>query len=265
MNNQINEILSFENISFIREGRSIIEQVNWTIKKGEHWGLLGLNGAGKSTLLNMIPAYTFPSKGTMRVFGHTFGNYVWERVRQRVGIVSSSMNHFLHILNKQTVLEVVLSGKFSTIGIYKAINEDDRRKALHLLDDFEIDHLAGNFFEKLSQGEQRRVLLARAFMNDPELLILDEPCSGLDIKSTEYFLRVLQNHQNKTSLLYVTHHIEEIIPKISHIALLGSNGNMLALGEKYNILIDELLTETFQTKVCITWKNQRPWLMVNEI
>ena len=113
------EILHYENVSFVREGRSILKNVNWNIKKGENWALLGLNGSGKSTILSMIPAYTFPTKGEIRVFGHKFGNYVWKNIKDRVGFVSSSLNNFLSTLNKQKLEDIVISGKFSSIGIYQ--------------------------------------------------------------------------------------------------------------------------------------------------
>lgn len=260
-----NEILYYENISFIREKREILKDVNWKIEKGENWALLGLNGSGKSTLLEMVLAYVFPTKGELRVFGHKFGNYAWKNIKNRVGFVSSSLNNFLSTLNKQKLEDIVVSGKFNSIGVYEKIYEKDVEKANKIIKNFKIEYLKGKYFSTFSQGEQRRTLLARAFMNEPDLLILDEPCSGLDITSREYLLNTLEENskckKSKISFIYVTHQIEEIIPSITHVAIL-KNGEMKVKGLKKEILTDEILTELFEIPVRIEWENERPWLIV---
>ena len=258
------EILHYENVSFVREGRKILKNVNWHIEKGENWALLGLNGSGKSTILGMIPAYTFPTRGEVRVFGHKFGNYVWKKIRDRVGFVSSSLNNFLSTLNREKLEDIVISGKFSSIGIYQEVTIEDRKKAEKIIEDFKISYIKDKYFSTLSQGEQRRTLLARAFMNEPDLLILDEPCSGLDITSREYFLTVLEEKsksREKIPFIYVTHRIEEIMPSVTHVALL-KDGEMMAQGLKEEILTNELLTELFGISVRVEWENKRPWLIV---
>lgn len=260
-----NEILYYKNISFVREKREILKNVNWEMKKGENWVLLGLNGSGKSTLLGMIPAYVFPTRGEFRVFGHKFGNYTWKNIKNRVGFVSSSLNSFLSTLNKQKLEDIVISGKFSSIGVYEKIDEKDVEKANKIIKDFKIEYLKGKYFSTFSQGEQRRTLLARAFMNEPDLLILDEPCSGLDVTSREYLLKTLEENskdeKNKIPFIYVTHQIEEIIPSITHVAIL-KNGEIFAKGKKNEILTDEILSELFEIPVRIEWENERPWLIV---
>ena len=109
------EILHYENVTFRRDGKVILDGINWHINEGENWALLGLNGSGKSTILGMIPAYIFPTTGEVRVFGHKFGNYVWKNIKRRVGFVSSSLNNFLGTLNREKLEDVVISGKFSSI------------------------------------------------------------------------------------------------------------------------------------------------------
>ena len=258
------EILHYENITFKREGREILKGIDWHINKGENWALLGLNGSGKSTLLGMIPAYNFPTSGEMRVFGHKFGNYAWTKIRDRVGFVSSALNNFLSTLNSQKLEDIVISGKFNSIGIYDEVTDEDREKADKIIEDFKISYIKNNHFVTLSQGEQRRTLLARAFMNEPDLLILDEPCSGLDVTSREYFLKVLEENSkndNAIPFIYVTHQIEEIVPSVTHVALLH-DGKILAKGLKKDILTDKLLSQMFGLDVKIVWEKERPWLIV---
>ena len=258
------EILHYENITFRREGREILKGVDWHINKGENWALVGLNGSGKSTLLGMIPAYNFPTSGEVRVFGHKFGNYAWTKIRDRVGFVSSTLNNFSDRLNQLSLIDVVLSGKYNSIGIYQEITQKDREKANNIIKDFKLSHLKLNKFGTLSQGEQRKTLLARAFMNSPSLLILDEPCSGLDIRAREIFLKSLEeNSKNKNAIpfIYVTHQIEEIIPSISHVAILD-NGEIVAQGNKYEVLTDGNLSKLYEIDVKIEWSDNRPWLIV---
>ena len=255
------KILSYKNVSFRRDGREILKNINWEIKKGENWALLGLNGSGKSTLLSMIPAYTFATSGEVSVFEKKFGTCVWAEVKEKVGFVSSSLNTFSDSLNNQTLNNIVLSGKYNSIGIYQEITQKDREKANNIIKDFKLSHLKLNKYITLSQGEQRKTLLARAFMNEPSLLILDEPCSGLDIRAREIFLKTLEESKSKIPFIYVTHQIEEIIPSITHVAILD-NGEIVAQGNKYEVLTDENLSKLYEIAVKIEWSNNRPWLIV---
>ena len=156
------------------------------------------------------------------------------------------------------------SGKFNSIGIYDEVVDEDREKADKIIEDFRISYIKNNRFGTLSQGEQRRTLLARAFMNEPDLLILDEPCSGLDVASREYFLKVLEENSkndNAIPFIYVTHQIEEIMPSVTHVALLH-DGKILSKGLKKDILTDKLLSQMFGLDVKIVWENERPWMIV---
>ena len=258
------KILSYKNVSFKRDGREILKNINWEIKERENWALIGLNGSGKSTLLSMIPAYTFATKGEVSVFDKKFGACVWAKIKEKVGFVSSTLNNFSDRLNNQSLMDIVLSGKYNSIGIYQEITQKDREKANNIIKDFKLSHLKLNKFSTLSQGEQRKTLLARAFMNSPSLLILDEPCSGLDIRAREIFLKSLEeNSKNKNAIpfIYVTHQIEEIIPSITHVAILD-NGEIVAQGDKYEVLTDENLSKLYEIDVKIEWSNNRPWLIV---
>ena len=255
------KILSYKNVSFRRDSREILKNINWEIKKGENWALLGLNGSGKSTLLSMIPAYTFATSGEVSVFEKKFGTCVWAEVKEKVGFVSSSLNTFSDSLNNQTLNNIVLSGKYNSIDIYQEITQKDREKANNIIKDFKLSHLKLNKYITLSQGEQRKTLLARAFMNEPSLLILDEPCSGLDIRAREIFLKTLEESKSKIPFIYVTHQIEEIIPSITHVAILD-NGEIVSQGNKFEVLTEENLSKLYGIDLKIEWSNNRPWLIV---
>lgn len=257
------EILNYKNITFKRDGRKILKDINWKVCESENWALLGLNGSGKSTILSMIPAYTFATSGELSVFGKTFGSCVWNDVKTKVGFVSSTLNNFSDRLSTQTLSDVVLSGKYNSIGIYQEITQQDREEANKIIDDFKLTQLKTNKFSTLSQGEQRKTLLARAFMNKPELLILDEPCSGLDIRAREIFLKSLEeNFKNKNMpFIYVTHQIEEIISSVTHVAILDK-GEIVAQGNKFEVLTEENLSKLFDIDLKIEWSNDRPFLLI---
>lgn len=258
------KILSYKNVSFKRDGREILKNINWEIKETENWALIGLNGSGKSTLLSMIPAYTFATKGEVSVFDKKFGTCVWAEIKEKIGFVSSTLNNFSDRLNNQSLMDVVLSGKYNSIDIYQKITQEDREKANNIIKDFKLLDLKLNKFSTLSQGEQRKTLLARAFMNEPSLLILDEPCSGLDIRAREIFLKSLEENSKNTNaipFIYVTHQIEEIIPSITHIAILD-NGDIVSQGNKYEVLTEENLSKLYGIDVKIEWSNNRPWLIL---
>ena len=259
----MSELISYENVRFIRGKSVILKDVNWRVNPGEHWAILGLNGSGKSTMLNMMGGYEFPTSGIIRVFGHEYGRYNWEYVKKRIGFVGNTLNRFLDTLNMETAREIVVSGRFNSIGLYEKTDRDDWEKADDLLAAFRLSYLADKPYQLMSQGEQRRVLLARAFMADPEAMILDEPCSGLDVRAREELLASLEEQaaKSRTSLLYVTHHIEEIFPAITHVAVL-KEGEMLAAGKKKEVLADRLLSEAFGLPVEVEWKDGRSWLKV---
>lgn len=257
------ELLHYENVCFRRDGRPILDNVNWHIEEGEHWALLGLNGAGKSTLLSMLPAYQIPTTGTLRVFGKEFGKYAWPKIKSRLGFVSSALGQFQSTLDKQVVEDIVISGAFSSIGIYQEVAPEVRQRGMQLLSEFGLDYLEGHRFRTLSAGEQRRVLLARSIMANPELLILDEPCSGLDLPAREQFLRTVSTlvAEQQTPIIYVSHQIEEILSFITHVAILRE-GKMIHAGPKHEILTDDILSDVFGLSVQVVWKDDRPWVMV---
>lgn len=248
----------------MRDDKVILDNVTWNVKKGEHWALLGLNGSGKTSLIKIITGYQWGRKGEVSVINQRFGDTNIPELRKKIGLVSASIDDMFHSRPYETALEIVLSGKYASIGLYEEITEADIELAKELLTKFRIAQLTDQPFQTLSQGERKKVMLARAWMSKPEILILDEPCSGLDILAREQFLAVIQSlatQPEAPTILYVTHHIEEIVPAITHTLLLHS-GKVVAAGEKHETLTEKNIEATFQLRMQLDWLGDRPWVVV---
>ncbi|MDO5690172.1 MAG: ATP-binding cassette domain-containing protein [Tissierellia bacterium] len=256
-------VVRFRGIHFLRERRPILKGIDWEIKEGERWALIGLNGCGKSTLLGMIPAYTYPSSGTVEVFGNTYGKVAWVKVRRRLGYVSSAMKDLIPSMHRHTPKTIIRSGVENTIGFYEDLTEEQEAFAEQLLSDFSLTEVAEKTYYTLSEGEQRRTLLARAFMNRPDLMVLDEPCAGLDLRGKEELLMNLNHFAQKEGkpLIYVTHSLEEIIPAITHVAIMA-DGLFVVAGEKRAVLTQDRLRQLYKIPVELEWKYDRPWIRV---
>ena len=254
-------VLQLENVSLVRDGNWILQDINWQITRGENWVLFGLNGSGKTAILNIINAYYFPTKGKVTVLGMEFGKtYLSEKLRKQIGFVSWSLQEKFHPGNN--AFEVVLSGAFASIGLYETPTDEMRQKAVRLLETLGCIKYANRNYEKLSQGEKQRVLIARALMADPCLLILDEPTNGLDFLAREQLLESIEKIAETPSaptLIYVTHHVEEILPAFTK-TLLIKEGQVFADGETSQLISSEQLTEFFNLPVHVDWKNNRPLL-----
>lgn len=259
----MDKIISLENVSLRRNGQVILNDINWNINEDEHWAVLGLNGSGKTSLLNIVSGYLFPTTGEVTVLGNRFGKTNLPELRKRIGFISSSLDRFSQIVNNETVERVVVSGKFASFGLYEKVSEKDWDKADSLLTSLRLSYLKGKKYHLLSQGEQRRVLIARALMSDPQILILDEPCSGLDILSREEVVSLLNEVTTQCHIIYVTHHIEELVQEITH-ALLLHDGEIIAAGPKIDVLNDYFLTKTFGVSVKVHWEDNRPSLTIQK-
>lgn len=257
-------VISLSSIHWHRNGKDILKNVSWKVQRGEHWALLGLNGSGKTSILKMITGYQWPNGGEVSVLGNLFGKTNIPELRKSIGWVSSSLDDQFHTRPSDTALEVVVSGKFASIGLYDDFTRQDVEKAQELMELLKIRHLADQNISYLSQGEKRKAMIARALMSSPRLLILDEPCNGLDIYSKEELLTTIEDltaSPGGPTVLYVTHHIEEIVPSISH-ALLIRKGEVIAQGDKKATLTEPLLEETFQVPLSLEWENERPWIRI---
>lgn len=253
-------MIRLSNIHFIRGERTILNDVNLHMQQGENWVILGKNGSGKTTVLELITGYQFPSSGKVRVLGQPYGEIDLRLVRNKIGYISQSLMEKLTM--RDPVWEVVATGEYGFLRFYQEIPDELKRKAIEKLEQVRLPHLAEQPLGTLSQGERKKIMLARSLMTEPSVLILDEPCSGLDLYEREQLLEDIQA-LGRTGLLmvYVTHHIEEIVPTFTHIALMDQ-GKIMAQGEKKQVLTEQLLREAYQVPVSIDWVKDRPWIRV---
>jgi iron complex transport system ATP-binding protein len=253
-------IIDIRDVSLNRNGFYILKNINWLVKSGEHWSVIGLNGSGKTTLLKMITGYLSPSRGEMFVLGKKFGRVDLRELRKSIGWVSSSLQESLYTAD--TVEEIVLSGKYASIGLYEKTGEEEIEKAGILIEQFQLSGMKDRMYYTLSQGEKQKVIIARALMCSPRLLILDEPCTGLDIFAREDFLSLVEqicNMKESPTLLYVSHHIEEITPSFQH-ALFLKNGEIHSSGKTKDLLTENNLLNFYGRSIKIIWNNERPWI-----
>lgn len=253
-------LVDMNHVSFKRNGKFILRDITWKINNHEHWALVGLNGSGKTTLLNLVCGYFWPTTGSITTLRRPFGTYPLNELRKEIGWVSSSLKEKLH--DYETVEEIVLSGKYATVGLYDNVTMEDLDFAHSLLYDWGCDHLVHREYHTLSQGEQQKVLIARALMAKPKLLILDEPCTGLDLFARELLLNKISEmvkQANAPTLIYVTHHIEEILPCFTHTLLL-KEGKVYEAGETCELITSDLLSLFFENNLLIETRQQRYWL-----
>ncbi|MDU5510937.1 ABC transporter ATP-binding protein [Enterococcus gilvus] len=245
------DILSFENVQFVRQQNVLLQDIDWRIKAGEDWAVLGLNGAGKSLMLNMISGNLWPSSGRLTVLGEVFGRTSIPDLTKRIGWVSQSLQERIH--REELAEWIVLSGKFASIGIYQQVSEDEMKEAKQMLSSLGAEKLIGKPYQVLSQGEKQLVLIARALMAKPELLILDEPCNGLDLFAREDLLARIERMKQAAdapSLLYVTHHMEEILPILTHVLMIR-NGEIVQQGPRDALLEEPILNDFYQRPIMI--------------
>ncbi|MGI5483532.1 ABC transporter ATP-binding protein [Streptomyces lavendofoliae] len=227
----MSDVLELVDVSVVRDGRALVEDVSWSVKEGERWAILGPNGAGKTTLLNVASSYLYPSSGTARVLGDQLGKVDVFDLRPRIGMAGIAMAEKLP--KRQTVLQTVLTAAYGMTATwherYDAVDED---RARAFLDRLGMTEYLDRTFGTLSEGERKRTLIARAMMTDPELLLLDEPAAGLDLGGREDLVRRLGRLARDAyapSMIMVTHHVEEIPPGFTHVLMIRQ-GKVLAAG-----------------------------------
>ena len=222
-----------------------MRDLDWRVESGEHWAILGANGSGKTSLLSALTGYFMPTGGEITVLGQRFGDSDWRELRKHIGLVSSSIRQLMS--DDEPALDTVISGRYAMIELWGAVKRADRARGMRLLRQIECAHLATRAWRFLSQGERQRILIGRALMAKPRLLILDEPCAGLDPAAREHFLQFLQRlgrSAEAPTLVLVTHHVEEIMPVFSHVLVLKA-GRVLCAGPKESVLTSGTLSEAF--------------------
>ena len=239
-------ILDVQDLSVHRGKARILDGVSWTVEAGQHWVILGANGSGKTSLLSALTGYLTPSGGELNLLGERYGQSDWRELRRRVGIVSSAIRQKVPDWDSGEL--VVIGGKYAMLDYWGKVRPADRAAALRQLRRVGCAHLAEREWRVLSQGERQRVLIARALMAEPAVLILDEPCAGLDPVARERFLDFIEqlaHRRHSPALIFVTHHVEEITPAFSH-ALLLRKGRVDGMGPLGKVLTSAALSRVFE-------------------
>ena len=256
-------MIDLSDVTFERDGRTILGGMSWHVERGEHWALVGANGAGKTTLLEIVCGTLWPTSGRVRVLGEEYGEVDLRAHRRRIGWFSTALER--KIGRRETVRDLVASGRFATLGlVFDRPSRADRRRADELLEFLDASLVADQPFETLSQGERQKALLCRALMAEPELLVLDEPCTGLDVASRERLLTSIERlagERGGPTLVLVTHHVEEIVPAIACVLLLAE-GRVAAAGAKSEVLRGPVLSRALGVPVGVTHRKGRYWLSV---
>jgi len=238
-------VVELESITVVRGGKTILDEVSWAIARGEHALLIGANGSGKTTLLKVLTGYEWPTSGRVHVLGQEYGECDLRALRRRIGWVSSAMEH--RVPPEDEALRVVASGFDASFGLYRPTTAAERDRCSGLLERLGLGKLERQRFGLMSQGEQKRTLIARALAHDPALLVLDEPCAGLDPVSRVDFLEDvgrLASAPGGPTIVVVTHHVEEIRPWLRTAIALRA-GRMIASGSIADLMRSEILSRVF--------------------
>jgi iron complex transport system ATP-binding protein len=239
------DVLELENVSLDIDGTPILRNITWKASRGEKWIVLGRNGSGKTSLMRLLSGFGFPSRGRMLVLGELLGRTDLHLLRRRVGWIHGDLA--ADIPSFMTGLDVVLSGVEGSLVVYDRVPTQEEEMALGMLEKLGMRNFADRSFSSLSTGERQRVLIARALAAGPELLLLDEPCQGLDPRAREEFLGslsgLLASHPH-LSVVFVTHHVDEIVPGFSHVLIL-EEGSAIARGPASNVLTQAMVKRVF--------------------
>src|SRR5690554_1069250 len=239
-------VLKFSDVSVVRGGNTILDSVDWEVNAADRWVVLGPNGAGKTTLLQVAAAVMHPSSGSAMVLDEKIGSVDVFELRPRVGFASSALAR--KIPSAERVLDVAMTAAYSVTGRWnEEYDEVDRRRARRVLGEWQLDGLEERRFGSLSDGEQKRVQIARAAMTDPEFLLLDEPAASLDLGAREELLGLLTGYaqsKNAPAIVMVTHHVEEIPLGFTH-AMLLQEGAVVAAGAIGDVVTSQNLTQAF--------------------
>jgi iron complex transport system ATP-binding protein len=246
-------VLELTGISVVRDRNRILDSIDWTVQADQRWVVLGPNGAGKTTLLQVASATIHPTSGTAELLGDPMGKIDVFELRPRIGFSSTALAR--RIPANETVLDVVMTAAYSVTGRWNEKYEDvDVRRAHRVLGEWKLDHLEGRMFGTLSDGEQKRVQIARSVMTDPELLLLDEPAASLDLGAREELLQLLgsfASSDESPAMVMVTHHVEEIPAGFTH-AMLLADGQVQASGPIAEVITGDNLSDTFGLELVVS-------------
>ncbi|GAB4003611.1 ABC transporter ATP-binding protein [Nocardioides ultimimeridianus] len=251
-------VLELAEVSVRRGGATLLDRVSWVVREGERWVLLGANGAGKTTLMQVAAAQLYPTSGAVGILGELLGTIDVFELRPRIGVASAAIAE--RIPRDETVRDLVVSASYAVLGRWNEQYDDlDHARASDLMREVGIERLADRTFGTLSEGERKRVQIARALMTDPELLLLDEPAAGLDLGGREDLvstLSVLAYDPASPATVVVSHHVEEIPPGFTHVLMLR-DGRIVASGPLESTLTPEALSATFGMPLALSHEDGR--------
>ncbi len=256
-------IIEFENIDVGYDEKVVLKDINLKIKSGEHFAILGANGSGKSTLMKLIQSQIHP-RHTKKFKKEIFGKSIYSifDLKKELGVITNDLhNYFEKEAGYLTGFEVVLSGFYSSIGVFthQDFTKKQIQKAIEVMNFLEIIDLKNKKVSSMSTGQLRKCIVARALIHDPKAFVLDEPTVGLDIKAQINFIKLLQKISLKSTIILVTHHLEEIFPEIKNVALIYNN-TIFKIGKKEDILNSENLSTIFDIKIEVKQKNKRYYI-----
>ncbi len=245
-------LIDFAKVTLRRNGRLLVGPINWSVELDERWVIVGPNGAGKTSLLRIAAAMEHPSSGTAFILGERLGRVDMSELRARIGLSSASLAQ--RVPDDEIVRDLVVSAGYAVLGRWRERYDDvDYAQALDMLESVGGEHLADRTYGTLSEGERKRVLIARALMTDPELLLLDEPAAGLDLGGREELVARLSDlalDPDAPAMVLVTHHVEEIPPGFSHCLIL-SEGSVVAAGLLSDVLTADNLSAAFGQSIAL--------------
>ncbi|GAA2067251.1 ABC transporter ATP-binding protein [Williamsia deligens] len=245
-------LIDLRDVTLVRGGTTLVGPVTWQVELDERWVVIGPNGAGKTSLLRIAAAETHPTSGTAVLLGSRLGQTDVRDLSTRIGVASSMLA--ARVPDDEVVTDLVISAGYSVLGRWReAYEEVDRAQAVETLESMGAEHLADRTFGTLSEGERKRVMIARALMTDPELLLLDEPAAGLDLGGREELvarLALLAADPDAPATVVITHHVEEIPEGFTH-ALLLSEGAVVTQGLIDDVMTEENLTATFHQNIAL--------------
>lgn len=254
----MSRVIDFNNVTVFREKKPVLSNIDWQVDSNQRWVIIGPNGAGKTTLLRVAASQIQPSAGTAIVLGQTLGKVNVFELRTRIGFASNALSS--HIPNSETVLNSVMTAIYGVTGRWNEQYDDiDVRRAMRILNEWQLSSLSDRAFGTLSDGERKRAQIARAVMPDPELLLLDEPVASLDLAAREQTVSLIGAYASEPAapaIIMVTHHLEEIPAGFTH-ALILSGGQVFAAGEIDYTLTSDKLSEAFGVSVEVDFSEGR--------